>query len=220
MLIKGRRKTDRITTLVLEKVIKQVGLDGLQGGTCRGSCLIWQSCNHAQHIDIFCRRIGFIPLPRTRGRARTRAARDFLKTIVAYTRVGDKRCYESRAWNAGLLYIFCYSFRPSDVWQSAVRVSDNPFESAHPELRFLHMIHPGLWYTKDIHVYFGHEFLFYPYRVPHLSAFGHIQLFKFWKQDQVCSSKAEVSVYLQPGQWYNNNLPKIVPTCLIMDMKF
>ena len=47
-----------------------------------------------------------------------------------------------------------------------------------------------------------------------------VSCLSFGKLVPVYSSKAEVSVYLQPGQWYNNNLPKIVPTCLIMDMKF
>ena len=110
MLITRRQKTDRITTLVVEQVVKQIGLDGLQGATCRGSCMIWQSCNHAQHINIFCWRIAFIPLPRTRGRAKTRAARDFWKTIVAYTRVGDRRCYDSRAWNVGAFIQFLFEF--------------------------------------------------------------------------------------------------------------
>ena len=83
----------------------------------------------------FCRRIGFIP--RARGRARRRAARDFLKTIVALHKL------EARARDA-LMQLFLY------------RVF-----------------------------------------VPHLSAYGHIQLFEFritlfhqkWKA--VMASKGE-----------------------------
>ena len=62
----------------------------------------WSTRQHS------CWKIGLIP--RTKGRARTRETRDFLKTIVAYTRVGDKRCYDSTAWNAVAFIHFLLEF--------------------------------------------------------------------------------------------------------------
>ena len=83
--------------------------------------------SRSAHQD-FCRRIGFIP--RARGRARRRAARDFLKTIVAMHKLETRDALTLELEMQLLLYIFCQSFRlsPGYSWsQSAVRVSHNSF---------------------------------------------------------------------------------------------
>ena len=82
------------------------------------------------------------------------------------------------------------------------------------------MLHPDLWYTKDTDMT-NLDKNFYFIHIGSLTCLltDTVSCLSFGKHVPV-SSKGEVLVYLQPGQWYIINLPKIVPTCLIMDMKF
>ena len=113
-----------------------------------------QSWSARQHI---CRKTGIIP--RTKGRARTRETRDFLKTIVAYTRVGDERCYDSRAWNAVAFIHFLLEFSSLTCLLTFTYITAIPFFGckSHPKLRIhsglLHQIN-GTVYQKYQNVYF------------------------------------------------------------------